>query len=79
VKIIRSSSRPRNKGLARRNRNPVASHIQYRLTEEAGGTRLTFTHKAIGLISQEHMEGVQKGWGEALADFKAQAEAEGKR
>src|SRR6201996_8789191 len=29
---------------------PAISHIQYRLTEQAGGTLLKFTHKAIGLI-----------------------------
>ena len=29
---------------------PVASHIQYRLTEQAGGTLLKFTHQAFGLI-----------------------------
>lgn len=46
---------------------PVASHIQYRLTEENGKTRLSFTHQAIGLISKDHREGVQKGWAENLA------------
>ena len=30
---------------------PVASHLQYRLTEEADGTRLTLIHQAIGLIT----------------------------
>jgi uncharacterized protein YndB with AHSA1/START domain len=54
---------------------PACSHLQYRLTEEAGGTRLTLTHQAIGLISKEHMEGVNKGWGETLEAVKAAAEA----
>jgi uncharacterized protein YndB with AHSA1/START domain len=57
---------------------PVASHLQYRLTEEAGGTKLTLWHQAIGLISAEHLEGVQKGWGEAAEDIKAKAEAKAK-
>ena len=56
---------------------PVASHIQYRLTEEAGGTRLTLLHQAIGLILPEHLEGVQKGWGEVAANIKVRAEAKG--
>ncbi len=56
---------------------PVASHLQYRLTEEPGGTRLTLLHQAIGLITAEHLEGVNKGWGEAVADIKAKAEAKG--
>src|SRR4051812_20858589 len=45
---------------------PVASHLQYRLTEEAGGTRLVLLHRAIGLIEKEHTEGVEKGWGEVV-------------
>ena len=53
---------------------PVASHIQYRLTEEAGGTRLALVHQAVGLISDEHAEGVQKGWGEILDSIRAAAE-----
>jgi hypothetical protein len=57
----------------------VASHLQYRLTEEDGGTRLTLIHQAIGLISGEHMEGVQKGWGETIEIIKAAAEGKGKK
>ncbi len=53
---------------------PVASHIQYRLTEEAGGTKLTLIHRAIGLISAEHLEGVEKGWGEIASAIAAAAE-----
>src|SRR2546427_8806223 len=41
---------------------PVASHVQYRLTEEGSGTRLTLIHQAFGLITAEHRAGVDKGW-----------------
>jgi uncharacterized protein YndB with AHSA1/START domain len=59
---------------------PVASFIQYRLAEEAGGTQLTLTHQAIGLLSPEHMEGVNKGWGEIVSGIKTVAEGKrGKR
>jgi len=59
---------------------PGASRLQYRLTEEAGGTRRGLIHQAIGLITPEHSEGVNKGWGENVAAIKAAAEAErGKR
>jgi uncharacterized protein YndB with AHSA1/START domain len=54
---------------------PVASHVQYRLTEEGGGTRLTLTHQALGLITPEHQTGVHKGWAEMLAAIQAAAEA----
>jgi uncharacterized protein YndB with AHSA1/START domain len=54
---------------------PVASFLQYRLTEEAGGTRLALTHQALGLITADHMEGVNKGWGDNVAAIKAAAES----
>jgi len=53
---------------------PVASHLQYRLVEKDGGTQLTLTHQAIGLITPEHMEGVNKGWGEMVEQLAAAAE-----
>src|SRR5881409_2855940 len=37
---------------------PAINHIQYRLTAEGKGTRLKFTHKAMGLIPQEHRDGM---------------------
>lgn len=58
---------------------PVASHIQYRLSEEGGGTRLSLLHRAVGLILPEHQEGVQKGWGEMLQSVRATAEAKRKK
>jgi uncharacterized protein YndB with AHSA1/START domain len=54
---------------------PVASHIQYRLTEESGGTRLSLLHQAIGLIAPEHEKGVNKGWSDILQGIRASAEA----
>jgi len=53
---------------------PVASHIQYRLTEQAGGTLLKFTQQAFGLIPPELQENVSKGWGEMLDHIRAAAE-----
>jgi hypothetical protein len=45
---------------------PAVSHLQYRLTKEAGGTRLTLRHRAFGEIVPEHAEGVQHGWAHQL-------------
>lgn len=58
---------------------PAASHVQYRLTEEAGGTKLTLLHRAVGLIEPEHIEGFPKGWTETLDAIKAMAEANAKK
>jgi hypothetical protein len=41
---------------------PAANHVQYRLAAEGKSTRLKFMHRAIGLISGEHVEGMEKGW-----------------
>src|ERR1039457_2995737 len=41
---------------------PFLSNVQYRLTEKDGGTLITFRHSAIGLIEDQHREGVSKGW-----------------
>jgi uncharacterized protein YndB with AHSA1/START domain len=53
---------------------PVASHIQYRLTEQSDGILLKLTHRAIGLIPPELQENVTKGWGEMLDHIRAAAE-----
>ena len=45
---------------------PAISHIQYRLTEQAGGTLLKFTHQAMGMIEPGLEQNVSKGWGEML-------------
>ena len=41
---------------------PCANHLQYRLTAEAGATRLKLTHRAMGQIPDEHRQNVSKGW-----------------
>src|SRR5579863_6752930 len=41
---------------------PVASNVQYRLSEEKGGTLIKFRHAAFGLIQEEHRKGVNTGW-----------------
>jgi uncharacterized protein YndB with AHSA1/START domain len=53
---------------------PVASHVQYRLTEQAGGTLLKLTHRAMGLISPDLEQDVSKGWQELLNQIRSAAE-----
>ena len=58
---------------------PAINHVQYRLKSEGGGTRLSFIHRAAGLILPEHRDGLPKGWEHKLervrelAERKAQA------
>jgi uncharacterized protein YndB with AHSA1/START domain len=54
---------------------PAINHVQYRLTAEDGGTRLKFTHKAIGLIPQEHRDGMPEGWAFWLKRIRELAES----
>ena len=53
---------------------PAVSHIQYRLTEQGGGTLLKFTHQAIGLIPAGLQQDLSKGWERMLNDLRAAAE-----
>jgi activator of Hsp90 ATPase-like protein len=41
--------------------HPVISNVQYRLSEESGGTLIKFHHTAMGLI-QEDDRNVKSGW-----------------
>ncbi len=54
---------------------PVASHVQYRLTEQSGGTLLKLTHQAIGLIPPDLAQNVTTGWGELLNQIRTHAES----
>jgi uncharacterized protein YndB with AHSA1/START domain len=53
---------------------PATNHLQYRLADEPGAkTRLTFAHRAIGLIAPDHASGVQQGWNEILERIRKTA------
>jgi len=41
---------------------PLVSNVQYRLTEEDGGTLISFRHTAFGVIEEKHKQGVNTGW-----------------
>ena len=41
---------------------PVANNVQYRLSEEDGGTLIKFRHSAFGLVHEQHRKGVTGGW-----------------
>jgi uncharacterized protein YndB with AHSA1/START domain len=53
----------------------VVNNLQYRLSEEAGGTLIKFHHKAFGAIEDQHREGVSKGWAQINDRARARAEA----
>jgi Activator of Hsp90 ATPase homolog 1-like protein len=53
----------------------VVSNVQYRLSEEDGGTLIQFHHKAFGVIQDDHRGGVNKGWAHILSRIRQRAEA----
>jgi hypothetical protein len=54
---------------------PAISNVQYRLTADGGGTLIKFHHTALGLIQDDHRQGVVKGWTYLLDRIRARAEA----
>jgi len=54
---------------------PVVSNVQYRLSEEPGGTLIKFHHMAFGPIQDDHRQGMPKGWTQINARTKEKAEA----
>jgi uncharacterized protein YndB with AHSA1/START domain len=53
----------------------VVSNVQYRLSEEKGGTLIKFHHKAFGVIPEEHKRGMMEGWQLWIGLMKARAES----
>ncbi len=41
---------------------PVMNHVEVKLEEIPGGTRMGLRHRALGFIEPAHREGVGKGW-----------------
>ena len=58
---------------------PAVNHVQYRLKEEAGRTRLTFVHRAMGLILPEHRDGMPEGWEHWLHRIRELAERKNRK
>lgn len=53
---------------------PVAGHVQFRLTQIAGGAELFLRHRALGLVEDDHRIGVTHGWDHFLDDVKRLSE-----
>jgi hypothetical protein len=52
----------------------AVSNLQYRLSQESGGTLIKFHHSALGFIPDEHKQGMQKGWTHIHARVRERAE-----
>jgi hypothetical protein len=54
---------------------PLISNVQYRLSEEKGGTLIRFQHSALGFVSDEHKAGMNLGWTSMHERIRKHAEA----
>jgi hypothetical protein len=41
---------------------PAINHVEIALGQIPGGTKVTLRHRAIGMISPQHREGIGNGW-----------------
>lgn len=57
---------------------PAVSNLQYRLTEQDGATKMRFTHRAMGWMTDQD-QGVDAGWNQLMGRIRsAAAERAGK-
>ena len=54
---------------------PLVSNVQYRLSEEKGGTLIKFRHSAFGFMEEQHRMGVNKGWTYMMERIRERAES----
>jgi uncharacterized protein YndB with AHSA1/START domain len=52
----------------------ATSNLQYRLSEEPGGTLIKFRHSAFGAIQDDHRSGIRQGWAHTHARMKERVE-----
>jgi hypothetical protein len=58
---------------------PAMNHLQYRLKADGAGTRLTFTHRGVGIFDPEQVKGVDMGWGAIIENIRKAAELRASR
>ena len=54
---------------------PAINHLEVKLEEIAGGTKLSLRHRAFGFIDPEHRKGVHGGWANILKQIANDAVA----
>jgi len=54
---------------------PFVSNVQYRLSEVAGGTLISFRHTALGFFSDDHRAEMPNGWNSMHERVRRHAEA----
>jgi uncharacterized protein YndB with AHSA1/START domain len=55
--------------------SPFLSNVQYRLSENDGGTLIAFRHTALGFLPEDQRKGVRGGWASMNDRVRVAAEA----
>lgn len=50
---------------------PAINHLEIKLEKISGGTSVNLRHRAIGMISDDHREGIGEGWSHLLETLKS--------
>jgi hypothetical protein len=58
---------------------PFISNVQYRLSEEEGGTLISFRHTALGYVQDQQKEQMSMGWGSMNERVRKDSEASASR
>lgn len=53
---------------------PVINHVEVKIEPNAGGSRVSLRHRAIGMIDPEHRKNVHGGWSHMLANVRKDCE-----
>ena len=53
---------------------PALNHVEVKLEPIPAGTRLSFRHRALGLLDPAHKEGVKTGWASILENIRTDSE-----
>ena len=48
---------------------PAINHVEVKLDQIAGGTKVTVRHRAIGLLEETHRQNIGKGWQHYLSNI----------
>jgi len=54
---------------------PAMNHVEIKLEPVPGGTKVILRHRAIGMIAQQHREGIGHGWKHMLESVRTDAES----
>ena len=53
---------------------PANNHVEVKIEEISGGSKVTLRHRALGMIDPEHRKGVSTGWKHILSSLKKDCE-----